>query len=309
MADVETTVSPVPDVLVATALKLKNAARGVCYESSATISGAVGSLDFANEVIKRFTVTGDLTGSFAFPPSNTPTLEADNQSVVLTVVFIQDAIGGHTISLNTLFANFIDPSPEGLPLVDVTPNGVTVVDIVARRVGGATTFSVYFAPTFDATQIVSGTMLAARLPTATSVASGIVMLAAGSGAAATGNHTHPVYQVARVTIRMSDGGVIPNGDYELLDMPTSGTVIRLAKLKFIGTSTPTGTVTAKISGTLVTGTGTSVTETESADAAATAANTFVARQLLQLNISAVTGAPTMLTGYIHYTINTEVWAG
>lgn len=306
MADIETTVSPVPAVLVHAGLKLGNAARGVVYDTSASISGAVTTLDFAGEPIKRFTVTGALSGSFTFPPLNMPTLDADNQSIILTVVFFQDGTGGHAILLETLFANA--DVLLGTALVDDTANGVTSVDIVARRAAGVTTYAVYFSESFDAGQIETGTMSGARLPTATSVTPGIVTLAAGSGAAAAGNHTHPVPVPARITIRMSDGSILTNADYDLLDMPTSGTVLRLSGLRFYGTGTPTGTVTAKISGTQVTGTGTSVSETPSTDSNASAANTFVARQILQINIAAITGTPTLLTGYLHYTLNTSAWS-
>lgn len=307
MADVETTVSPVPDVLISNGLTLRSASRGVYFDTSSSVSGAVSTLDFANEPILRLTVTGALTGSFTFPPLNIPDLDADNQSIVLTVVFIQDGTGGHTIDLDTLFLNAGVENIFGLPLVDEAANGVSVVDLVARREAAAITYSVYFPQSFDAAQIVSGTISSDRLPSATDVAAGVVTLSAGSSAAAAGNHTHPAPLPARITIRMSDGSTLTNGDYDLLDMPSAGTVIRLSGLRLYGTGTPTATVTAKISGSAVTGTGTAVSETLSTDSDATAANTFVARQILQINIAAITGTPTMLTGYMHYTSNTSAW--
>lgn len=304
MADVEVTVSPVPELLVHSGLKLKNAARGVYFDTSSSIAGAVGALDFANESIKRFTVTGDLTGSFTFPPINFPPLEADNQSVILTVILVQDGTGSHALDLDTLFLNANEIL--GTALTDETANGVTVVDVVARRESSLTTFTANFAPTFDAGQIDTGLIAPARLPAATPTTIGAVALASGSGAAAAGDHVHALLLAARITIRMSDGGTITNGDYTLLDMPTSGTVVRLTGLQLTGTST--ATVTAKISGTSVTGTGTAATSTaESADAAATAQNTFVARQRLQINIAAITGTPTMLSGWLHYSVNTNAW--
>lgn len=307
MADVETTVTPVPLVLVRNNLNLLAASNGVVLDTSSSVSGAQTTLDFQGCVIKRFTVTGDLTGSYTFPPSNIPELAADGQSVILSIFYFQDATGGHSIPLDTLFVN-AEPYVLGEYTVDESPGGVTVVDIVARRASGVTSYTVNLAPTFDAGQITTGILDAAVLPTATDVAPGIVTLAPGSGGAAAGDHTHAINLAGRITVEMSNGGAIPNDDYTLIDVPTAGTVVRLAGLRLFGGTNPVATVSAKISGATVTGTGTNVVSTaESADSNATAANTFVARQKLQVNVAAVAGSPTLLTGYLHYTLTTQPW--
>lgn len=308
MADVETTVTPVPLVLVRSNLNLLAASNGVVLDTSSSISGAQTTLDFQGCVIKRFTVTGDLSGSYTFPPSNIPELAADGQSVILSIFYFQDATGGHSIPLSTLFSN-AQPNVLGEFITDESPGGVTVVDIVARRAGGVTTYTVNLAPTFDAGQITSGVLTAAVLPVATDALAGVVTLSPGSGGAAKGDHTHAITLCGRITLEMSNGGAITNGDYTLIDVPTSGTVVRLTGLQLFGGTNPVATVSAKISGTTVTGTGTNVVSTSaSADANATAANTFVARQLLQVNVASVAGSPTLLSGYLHYTLTTQPWS-
>jgi hypothetical protein len=308
MANLETTVSPAPLLLVQEGLNLINASRGVYFDSSASISGPVGNLDFSGAPIKRFTVTGDLSGSFNMPPIGVPTLGANSQSVVLTVLFIQDATGGHVIDLDTLFSGIPEALKLGNTDVDDGPGAVTVVDLVMRRnEGGVISYTANFAPSFDAAQIETGVFLPDRLPYATGSAAGAVILAAGSSGAARGNHRHLQPFCKTITIVMSGGGAIPNGDYTLEDVPTSGTVLRLTGLRWSGGTSPTGTVTAKIATTLVTGTGTAVNQTPSTDANATAANTFVARQVLSVNVSAVAGSPTMLSGFLHYTLLGDAW--
>lgn len=310
MANLETTVSPVPLLLVADGLTLTNASRGVYFDTSGTLSGAVGTLDFQGAPIKRLTVTGDLSGSFTMPPDGTPDLAANGQSVVLSIYFIQDGVGGHAIPLDTLFANIPESLRLGNTDYDDSPGGVTVVDLVKRRnESGSVSYTANFSPAFDAGQIVTGIFDPARLPAATTSTYGAVVIANGSLAAAAGNHTHYQTLSKRITIVMSGGGAIPNGDYDLEDAPADGTVVRLTGLAWTGGTTPTGTVTAKIGTTLVTGTGTAVTTTPSVDANATASNTFVARQMLRVTVSAVAGSPTMLSGFMHYTVLNNAWAG
>jgi hypothetical protein len=309
MADIETTVSPPSDMLVEAALKLSAAAKGVIYDTSTTLSGAVGNIDFSNRTILRYTVTGNLSGAFTWPPINYPALAADGQSVVLSIAFIQDATGGRVISLDDLFANAGPENIFGISLVDEAPNGVTAVDIVARRASGVVSYTVLFSPGIDAGQIVTGTIPVGILPTATSSSSGVVTLASGSGAAAAGNHTHAVPLPSRITLE-SNGAAIPTGVYELLDMPTSGTIVRLTGALLTGTGSPAATLTLRIAGVDVTGTGTSANGVSaSADANATAANTFVARQKVQLNMTVTAGTVTMVSAYMHYTLNSNAWAG
>lgn len=310
MANIETTVSPAPLLLTQAGLTLINASRGVYYESASTISGAVGVLDFQGHPIKRFTVTGNLSGAFTMPPAGTPDLAANGQSVVLTIYFVQDATGGHTVPLDTLFGNIPADLRLGLADYDDSPGGVTVVDLVKRRDGaGVVTYTANFTPAFDASQIVTGTFSPALLPAATTTDRGGVLIAPGELAAAAGNHRHHQTLAKRITIIMSGGGTIPNGDYGLEDAPVSGTVVRLTGVQLWGGTSPTATVTAKIGTTLVTGTGTAATATASSDANATSSNTFVARQVLSVNVASVAGSPTMLTGYLHYTLLNEPWTG
>lgn len=309
MANVETTLTPVPLVLIRPSLNLLAASNGVFVDTSNSISGAQSTIDFQGAAIKRFTVTGPLTGAYANPPSNIPELADDGQSVTLTVVFIQDSTGGHSIPLVDLFANY-DPYILGSDIVDDSPGGVTVVDIVARRNLGVVTYTVNLTPTFDASQIDSGILSSDRLPAATDAISGAVTLSTGSGGAAAGNHTHSLILPAKFTIQMSNGSAIPNGDYELIVAPSSGSVVRLTRARLYGGTNPTATISAKVGTTTVTGTGLSVTSTAyTASGDATANNTFVELQMLYINIASVAGNPTMLDGTMHYSLNSQPWSG
>jgi hypothetical protein len=282
----------------------------VYFDSSATLSGEVSTLDFAGAPIRRYTVTGDLSGSFTMPPDGVPTLAADGQSVVLTIYFIQDGTGGRAIPLDTLFANVPPELRLGSTDYDDGPNAVTLVDLVMRRgTGGAITYTANFSPAFDASQIESGVFHTDRLPYATDTTPGAVTLAPGPSGAAVGDHRHHQTFCKLITVLMSGGGAIPNGNYTLEDVPAAGTVVRLTGLRWVGGTSPTGTVTARIDTTLVTGTGTAVNQTPSVDANASAANTFVARQVLSVNVASVAGSPTMLTGFMHYTLLGNAWTG
>lgn len=307
MADINVKVSKVPDLLVDDNLKLSAASRGAIYDTSASISGAAGTIDFAGNSILRLTVTGNLTGSFTWPPVNFPALAADAQSIVLSIAFLQDATGGRVISLPTLFENAGEANIYGVPLVDEAPGGVTVVDIIARRVSGTVGYTVLFSPGIDASQIITGSIPVNILPAATTSTSGVVTLAAGSTGAAAGDHVHHMPLVSRVTLK-GEGTNITTGDYELLDMPSAGVITRLTGFILVGTGTPTATLSAKISGATVTGTGTSANATAaSTDSNATAANVFVARQKLQLAVTVTAGTVSMITGYIHYTMISNPW--
>lgn len=309
MADVESTVSALGDMLAGANVRLKAAIEGVIRDSEISLSGAVGGLNFSGLAILRANVTGNLSGVFTWPPTNIPVLEATNQSVVLSVVFVQDNTGGRTIDLEALFAGAGAQNIYGLPLVDDSPGGQTQVDIIARRSGSTTAYTVLLAPLLDAGQIGSGIIDAALLPVATGVDPGVVTLANGSGSAASGNHTHATWLPIRFTIE-ANGAALTSGDFDLHDMPASGTVIRMTGVVLTGTGSPTATLTVKISGSPVTGTGTAATAlSASGDANATLGNTFVARQKVQISMTITGGTVNMATGSIHCSVNSEPWAG
>lgn len=287
-------------------MTLLNASNGVFPFASGTLSGAAGALNFNNTTVLRLTLTGDTSGTFS-TPTNIPTLE-DGQRMFLAVELVQDATGGRTIDLATLFG-FADTT-TGLPaLVDLAPNAVNIVELAVSRVGGVNIYTANFVPGIVAEQIVAGTVSRDFLPVATGTDAGIVTLANGSGAAARGNHTHEVILASPIDVQMSGGGILTNGDYDLVETASAGRIVRLTKMRWQGGTSPTGTVSLKIDNTVVTGTGTAVISTASGDSDATAANTFVARQTLRATLSGITGNPTRLTGYAHYAYNTQPWAG
>lgn len=297
MAIHDLTTTDSPDIQVETGVTLANVSAGIHYLSTATLTGAVGSLDFSGTTWKRFNVTGNLSGSFTFPPLNVEVMGTNDLQFILVVEFQQDATGGRTIPLNTLFANAT--AIVGVDAPDLTPNGITQVLLVAQRVAGATTYTANLPPSIDGAQVIRGTIPIARIQAGSASQAGVLQIGTGAGGAAAGNHIHPITDSKHFTFRMSDGSVLTDGDYPILsDVPYSGTIVRLTDV-YTEPAASTATVFVKVDSTAVTGTTTAATDTESADADATAANTYVGRQKIALNV--VTTTATMVAGTIHHT--------
>lgn len=276
---------------------LAGVAVGIHSDSAQTISGAVGTLDFAGKATKRFTVTGNLSGAFTFPPSNVPALGTDGDRVTLEIEFIQDGTGGRQMDLSALFVGA--NKRVGVSAPDLAANGVTVVLLELRRASGAVTYTAHLSPTVDGVQI-TGTIPAARVQAGAVGQVGVLALGPGSGAAAPGNHVHVFRESKAFRLRMSDGSALVAGDYDIVeDLNTAGTLVRLTKVKLHGGTTPTATVTAKIDTTAVSGISIAATGSPSADDDATGANAFTARQALKLTLASVTGSPTMVSGVAH----------
>lgn len=66
MAIHDLTLTPSPLIKVQDGVTLASVSVGVHEDSQASLSGAVGFLDFENKPWKRYSVTGNLSGS-AFP--------------------------------------------------------------------------------------------------------------------------------------------------------------------------------------------------------------------------------------------------
>ncbi len=302
MAIHDLTVTPSPAIKVTDGVTLASVSQGVPEDSTGSLSGAVGSLDFQYKPWRRYNVTGDLTGSFTFPPINVPEITVDGLRWTFGIEFVQDATGNRAMNLTTLFANAT--AREGISAPNLEPGGVTVVLLTARRQSGTTTYTASLSPSIDGAQVSRGIIPVARIQDATALQKGVVQLGTGSGAAAAGDHTHPRPDSRFFTFLGSGGAALTNGDYIVnADVNFGGTVVRLTKLRLHGGTNATATAIAKIGTTSVTGTSTSVTQTaDSADATATANNTFTSRQGLFVTLSDITGNPTMMTGCMHLSI-------
>lgn len=286
------------NILVKSGLTVGGVSLGVHADSAQTISGAVGSLDFGGASWKRFTVTGNLSGSFSFPPLNVPTI-LDGQRYTFGIEFRQDATGGRTVNLAQLFQN---AQTDGAAVANTAPNGVTLVLLTARRESGVTTYTASFPPAIDGAQITTGVVPVARIQSATTGQPGVVQIGTGSGTAAAGNHVHPHAESKTFKIFKSTFAALDAGDYPLCpDLNFSGSVVRLTKVKLHGGASPTATVTLKIGGSTITGISVAADDTESADSDATANNTFVARQGITLALAGVSGSPVMIEGVLHLT--------
>lgn len=281
-------------IRVKTGISLAGVSTGVHDYATATAAGAVGTLDFGGTSWLYITMTENLTGAFANPPLNVPTLAANQLQGFLGIVFIQDETGGRTGDLNALFGNY---TRDGVSVIDPNAGQPTLVIMTMKRVGDATTYSVSMPPGFDGAQIARGTVPAARLPLGTAAAAGILQLGSSSAAAAAGNHTHQWQDTRQFRIRGSDGGALTAGDVDIYsDMYGGGEIVRLAK---VATDVGTLTLTMKINATPVTGISLAVTTTPSGDSTATAAKTWVDRNSIRFTIASPAGGATEINGSLH----------
>lgn len=276
---------------------------GVHSVAKQTLTGAVGVLDFGGSTVKRFSLTGNITGAFTFPPQNVPTVATDNYRLVLAVEFEQDGSGGRTMNLATLFAGA--DSLEGTSAPDLSPNGVTRVLLVADRASGAVTYTANLSPTIDGAQITSGTIPVTRIQDASTTQKGVIQIGTGPGGAAAGNHVHSIPDARPFVIRRSDGGTLVTGIEDILsDVPFGGTILRLTKTRLLGDTAATATVAIRIDTSNVTGAAGNITGAAlSGDMTATGANSFNDRQAIRINVTAITGTPKTLIGMLHFTRN------
>lgn len=141
------TVDPSGNIVITTGYTLGQLASGIHYETTSTnISGAVGALDFGGRATLIHTVTGDLSGSYTFPPVNLPALTQNATRAVLTIEYTQDGTGGRAIPLATLFANATRISGLATGSVDTTAGGKTRVRLLLRRIGGVVEYDAEFLP-------------------------------------------------------------------------------------------------------------------------------------------------------------------
>lgn len=139
------TVDPSGNIVITTGYTLGQLAAGIHHESSATnISGAVGTLDFGGKSVLLHTVTGDLSGSYTFPPIGIPSLTQNSTRSVLFIEYTQDGTGGRAIPLDTLFANATDR--KGIAATDLTAGGKTRVKLILKRIGGVVTYHIEYMP-------------------------------------------------------------------------------------------------------------------------------------------------------------------
>lgn len=273
---------------------------GVHREASQSLTGAVGTLDFNGATVKRFTLSGNITGAFTFPPVNTPEIINPDYRLILIVELAQDTTGGRTMDLQALFANA--NAREGVSAPNLAPGGVTQVLIVARRQGDTITYTANLSPTIDGAQITAGTIPIARIQDATSTQKGVIQIGGGSGGAAAGNHVHPQPDTRSFRIYRQDGGTIVNEASDIFaDVSFSGTIIRATKLQLMGDAAATANIAITIDASAVTGASGAVTATASGDMTAIGANTFSERQAIRITISDITGTPKELRGVLHYT--------
>lgn len=153
------TVDPSGNIVIASGFTLVQLAGGVHYEATSTnISGAVSTLDFGGKAVLLHTVTGDLSGSYTFPPLNMPSLTQNSTRTVLMIEYTQDATGGRAIPLNTLFANATRiVGLSGADCVDTAIGGKTRVRLVVKRIGGVTEVDAEFIPVHRHSNITVGT--------------------------------------------------------------------------------------------------------------------------------------------------------
>lgn len=298
--DLDNPATPATGIIAsATGVTLGNIADGIEQFTEITTSGAQAALDFNLKPVLRINVTGALSGAYANPPTDVPTLPANTTEFVYVIEYTQDATGGHAIPLATLFANY---AQEGVAAAaNTTPDKPTLVFLIGRKSGaGVVTYSVSFPPAIAGEQITFGTIPVARIQAASTGAPGVIQIGTTGTAAAAGNHVHTVSDSKKFVVDKSDGSALTAGDYPILeDVNFTGVVTLWTKVQLLGGTTPTATVSMKINSTTITGTSLSATGTASGDGVATTGNRYALREGLYLNIASPTGSFTRVTGIVH----------
>jgi hypothetical protein len=283
----------------ATGVTIGNLADGIQYYKEITATGAQTALDFDQKPRLRIFVTGNLSGAYANPPTDVPTLPANLTSWTFVIEYIQDATGNRAIPLATLFANY---AQEGVAVANTASEKPTVVFLIGNKASnGTVTYSVSFPQEIAGEQVTFGTIPTARLPDASASVKGLVQLGTSSTAAAAGNHTHGIPDTKRFVVDKSDGSALTAGDYPVLeDLNFAGVVTLWTKVTLQGgPGAMTATVKLKINSSDIIGTSLAASGTASGDGTATSGNRFSLRQGLYLNIASPTGSFTRATGLIH----------
>lgn len=271
---------------------------GVHREVSQSISGAVGALDFSGATVKRFLLTGDITGSFTFPPQNIPSIATNGYRLILLVELEQDNVGGRMMNLSTLFTNA--GAIDGVNAPNMAPNAITQVLLVAQRAADVISYTAYLPISIDGAQIVSGIIPVTRIQDASTTQKGVIQIGTGSGGAAAGNHIHIQPETLPFRIRRSDGGTLVNSTESLIaDISYSGSIVRIAKVHLEGDAAATASFELRIDTSPVTGCSGALSDTPSADFTAISANTFNERQAFNVVLSGITGTPKELIGVLH----------